>query len=183
MKTRYSLAGTAVLVLGGFVCALLGDSSQAQVVKTRVASRSFSPVGGSAQGCPNPFQREPVLVYDKTGGTLLGAVHEQLTVYRDGLATYSRIDPLERDGQVSVRTLSPAEVDSILNTLLAVGAQVMCDDPTQISDVPLATLTVLQGDGPDAAAHSFSYYAVPTGGPALVESILRNFIAAQIEGT
>lgn len=183
MKTRYSLTGGALIVLGGFVCTMLGDSTRAQTIKVKAASRSFLPARGLGTGCTNAFPREPVLVYDKTGGTLIGPVHVQLTVYSDGLATYSRIDPLDRDGQVSVRILSAGQVDALVDTLVAVGADVMCDDPTMITDVPLATVTVLQGDGADAAAHSFSYYDAASGAAALVESILRDFIAAEIEGT
>lgn len=181
MKTRYLLSGGAFLVLGSIVCIALSVSTQAQGI--RATADSMRLVRGSKSACPNAFEREPVLVYDKTGGTLAGGVHYQLSVYRDGFATYSRIDPQEPDGRVSVRTLSPAALDALVDSLAAVGAEVLCDDPTEITDVPLATVTVLQGDGADAKAHSFSYYDASAGAPALVESIVQDFIAAEIEGS
>ena len=181
MKSRSVMAGGALLVLGGLVCSTLVDSSNAQV-KLRVAAKTFTPAKGPVSGCVKLFQREPVLVYDKTGGTMIGLVHEQLTVYSDGLATYSRLDPMNGDGEVSVRTLTARQLAGLVDTLVAVGADVMCDDPMQITDVPLVTVSVLQGEGADAAAHSFSYYEMTSGAPAIVEGILRDFIAAQMAG-
>ena len=181
MKTRNVLAGGALLVLGGVVCATFVESTSAQV-KLRVAAKTFTQAHGPVSGCVKLFQREPVLVYDKTGGTMIGLVHEQLTVYSDGLATYSRLDPMNGDGEVSVRTLTARQLASLVDTLVAVGADSMCDDPMQITDVPLVTVSVLQGEGADAAAHSFSYFEATSGAPAIVEGILRDFIAAQMAG-
>jgi hypothetical protein len=180
MKTRYLVATGAFLFLGGLAAAVLGDSTQAQATRT---SRTQLQARALSLGCPNAYQREPVLVYDKTGSTLIGPIHEQLTVYSDGLATYSRLDYFEPTGRVFVRTLTPAALDQLVHTLAAVGAHVQCDDPTIITDVPLVTVTVLQGDGADAAAHSFSYYDASAGAPGLVESIVQDFISTEIEGT
>ena len=182
MKTRSVLASGALLVLAGSVCTMLVGSTSAQA-KLRVAAQTFTQAHGLGSGCVKAFQREPVLVYDKTGSTLIGAVHEQLTVYSDGLATYSKLTPMNGDGEVSVRTLSPRNLAALVDALTAVGAQVMCDDPIQMSDVPLVTVSVLQGEGADAAAHTFSYYDASSGSQGLVEAILRDFIEAQMAGS
>jgi len=177
MKSRYPLTAGALLVLGGFVCTMLGDSTRAQVTTRSSPSSSILQGKGLGSGCVKEFPRVPLLVYDRSGGTLIGAVHTQLTVYSDGLATYSNFDPMSAS-VASVRVLSAREVAGLVDTLAAVGAHVMCDDPMQVTDVPLATVTVLQGEGADAAAHSFSYYSVSAGAQGIVESIVQDFIAA-----
>jgi len=182
MKTRHAQAAAAFLVLGSLVAAALAVTTPAQsrTGSTQGTTGSIHLAPRLAPACPSAFGRQPLVVYDRTGSTLVGPVHCQLSVYADGLATYSRIDFQDPDGRVLVRTLLPGAVDALVDALLAAGADVLCDDPTPITDVPLATVTVLEGRGADAAAHTFSYYAAPSNASALVESIVQEFIAVEI---
>ena len=120
MKTRnvHLLTGGASLALGGFVCTVLTFAQLPQTHTQTAAGRSG--ITFSARGCANAWAREPVLIYDSTGSTLLGPSHVQLSVYSDGLATFSRIDPTDPDGaDVMVRTL-PVEIVQDLGSALKV---------------------------------------------------------------
>ena len=47
---------------------------------------------GPGSGVCDSISRNPVLIYDVTGGTLIGLVHRNLVVYDDGTATISKRD-------------------------------------------------------------------------------------------
>jgi len=175
MKTTQILSRGAVLAVGGFVCTMFAFGTQITPAGNGLSARSLG-----VERCRNTQPREPVLFYDSSGSTLLGPSHTQLSIYSDGLVTLSRIDPLESgDGRALVRTISPQAVDSLAASLAAAGAARMCDDPMNVSDMPLTTLTVCSLPGMGDEAHTFSYWAGLTSSAAIVEAILQGFVQAE----
>lgn len=178
MKTRRTLTAGAFLVTSGFLCTVMSFGAQSQTHHRTTGSMNRIRIG-----CPNVRQREPVLIYDKSGSTLIGeGVHVQLSVYSDGLATYSQFDASNPTGTAIVRTLSVEAVHALVAELAEAGAETGCDEPMVISDAPLTTVTVFGAPGTDTAAHTFSYYDVSSGVFAEVESALQSFIVTQIDG-
>ncbi len=103
------------------------------------------------------LMREPVLNFDVTGSTLLGAFHTRLTVYNDGLVTGSTCGGFngENSGGTTVATLG--EVNQLQADLIAAGGLVLPDQNIQVSDVPLTTVSVFKGTT-NARCHTFSYW-------------------------
>lgn len=93
--------------------------------------------------CPNSFEREPVLLYEVTGGTLSGPIDRFLSLYSDGTA---RLSSYLGDGMGSSQLggATPSEVDGLHAELVALGAMNLCDQEDLVSDVPLSTLTVFR---------------------------------------
>jgi hypothetical protein len=124
--------------------------------------------------CPNPILREPVVLYEVTGGTLVGAVDTFLTVYNDGTARLSSSLGGAGIGSSQLALLPPALVDSLRQELSASGALVLCDQPDFTSDTPLQTLTVLRPSS--RRSNTFSWFAAD-GDVAQIQAILEAFIA------
>ncbi|MFT7670760.1 MAG: hypothetical protein ACI8X5_003473 [Planctomycetota bacterium] len=129
---------------------------------------------GSVDG--GKIQREPVVMFDVSGGTLLGAYAEHLIVYNDGYASYSIMSPFE-EARVEGRMLPGNGAANLLEELEKAGAFEMTDAEGEVSDVPLTTVTVFQG-GTNAAAHSFSYW-LSSGPQGMADDVLSDFIFAQ----
>ena len=119
-----------------------------------------------AATCPNAWPHEPVLVYDVAGSTLAGPFYRHLAVYSSGHAILSESIGFGDPGRVGLAQLTQAEVAQLRSTLAAAGAATACDDPSQVSDVPLNTITLLRG-GTDSLAHTSSYLI---SGPAHAQS-------------
>jgi hypothetical protein len=176
MKTSHLLTSGAVLAVGGFVCTMFAFGTQITPLQDGAAAKQID----HRRECVNARVREPVLIYDATGSTLLGPSHTQLSVYSDGLTTLSRIDPLNPgSGRVAVRMLSTEAVDALASTLAAAGAGALCDDPLSVADMPLSTITVFGLPGMGAASRTFSYWEGLSGPTLLVDSILQGFVQAE----
>lgn len=132
------------------------------------------------QTCCNSILHEPFLVYDVAGSTLAGPVFRHLVVYDDGHAMLAAAADATHPGGVATAQLTRAEVQALRNALVIQGAWSHCDDDAQVSDVPVKTVTVLQGTT-NAIAHSYSY-RIATAGLAGVEQRIEMLIALKFPG-
>lgn len=124
--------------------------------------------------------RDPLVIYNLSGATLLGDVHQQLTLYDDGTAVCSEIDPLaNRAGSVQVEALEAGAVRWFLDELILWGAHLLEDDTSVALDTPMATMTMLFKERNGRVdAHTFSYYpVVAEGNAAEVDRVVQAFIA------
>lgn len=132
--------------------------------------------------CPNSIKHEPLLIFERSGGTLLGPMYRNLTVYSDGRVSMSKDDTVFFDsgvGQetaVAVISLSTGEVERLWAMLVDAGAFSLCDmDGPQVMDVPLNTVTIFDGRT-DADAHTYSYW-IAINEYAGVGAVISSFIA------
>jgi hypothetical protein len=124
--------------------------------------------------CPNLIPHEPVLVYEITGGTLLGPVDRTLVVYGDGTTRLTDLsDPARPRARRCIA--DPEAVESLALRLERYGAMLECDAPGLVMDAPLHTLTLLVG-GTEARARTFSWW-VPEGASGAIEHQLDAFVA------
>lgn len=121
--------------------------------------------------------RQPVLVYDVSGGTLLGPVQSTVVVWSSGAVTYSRQDPFSEPA-VGTMTLAPAALEGLLQSLEDAGTGALQDQWPQVADLPLNTVTVL-GPTTSTVAHTFSYWT-GVGKYAAVDAVLDR-LTAEIE--
>lgn len=182
MNASKTWTAAGLIVVGVSLCSLL--TAEAQVA---TGGLSLRPIDGkmlrAVSSCANSMAVEPVLIYNLSGGTLLGPMHLCLVVYGDGLATISRRDSSTPPaGTAESKHVSPASLQSLSLALAAAGAELSCDQVSPVmQDVPLATVTVFSASGTDAAAHTFSYWQASSGPYGAVESILQDFIGAEFE--
>jgi hypothetical protein len=126
------------------------------------------------QGCTNLYPREPLVLYEVSGGSLGGPIDYTLSVNNDGSA---RLASSIGDGMGSSQLVAvpPAEVAALHGDLVALGAFMLCDQEELVSDVPLSTLTIFRTT-PRPRTNTFSWL----GGAAEVGEIqmrLEDFIA------
>lgn len=126
------------------------------------------------------IRREPVVIFDVSGGTLLGPVAEHLAVYDDGFASYSQSSPLDNPS-VETRMLSPTAIQQLVLDLNAAGAHTLGDQTTTVTDVPLTTVTVFRG-GADARAHTFSYW-LGSNAYSATQGVLADLIETEFSQT
>jgi hypothetical protein len=131
------------------------------------------PVAGPFTPCPNPLPHEPLVVYELTGGALVGPVDSLLAVYSDGLARYS--SSLGSGPGFSFTAYVGSDAQSLHAELIAAGALKECDVEDVWNDVPLSTLTVLRGASRQSG-NTFSWW-VSEGPVASMEAALTAFIA------
>ena len=125
---------------------------------------------------------EPVVMFSITGGTLTGSIHRQLSVYNNGFATIAKLDDgpifgLSED--VDTAGVGPAAANQFLLDLVAAGAVSLPDQQIFISDVPLNTLTILEGKQL-ALSRTFSYFG--GGQYNNVQQIIDTFIQTHFPG-
>ena len=141
---------------------------------------------GPGSGVCDSISRNPVLIYDVTGGTLIGLVHRNLVVYDDGTATISKRDetvfpaPGTIDEDVAIVSVGQPAVRSLVSELFDEGAGTLCDQSNFFLDVPLTTVTFLRGRG-DQRAHTFSYLG-GGGDYAGVQGAISDFINTYFPG-
>ena len=128
--------------------------------------------------CFNVVAHEPLLVFEVLGTTLLGQVDDTLTVYNDGTCKLATAYA-DGFGQVRRVEISPREVFMLYQALDQAGAFMACDDTRQFMDVPLHTVTLMNGVQ-DAWGHSFSYW-IGDGNYAVIDSVLENFLAEHFQ--
>jgi hypothetical protein len=108
--------------------------------------------------CREYQTHEPVLIYDVTGSTLLGPIHAHFTLYNDGFATYSSVSGYPTSvGDAWTASVTQLQIKVLLSELEDADVFQLCDQPMWVSDVPLKTITILDG-GSDAYAHTFNYW-------------------------
>lgn len=168
----------------GSVTQLINDFV-AQYVPQGTASAS----GGGSSGVVIPvigfpFVREPVLVYDVTGSTLLGPVHVSLKVYNDGLVSYvSRAQPILGGTDLVHTTLVPVSVvEQLTLDLDAAGADVLPDSILPVFDIPVSTVSFAAEPGTKASIHTFSWLGGTTAHQA-VGAIVNAFIQDHVQPT
>ena len=131
------------------------------VMGSVLAATGLFGVGLQGQGqltptAKNRIDREPVVMFDVNGGTLLGPVFEHLAVYSDGSASYTSFSSLAA-ASVEGTTVSADDLNRLVQDLEAAGARTLLDQQMTVTDVPLTTVTLFRGST-DAQAHSFSYW-------------------------
>jgi hypothetical protein len=129
--------------------------------------------------CPNAIAHEPLLVYEVTGGTLVGPVDLHLTVFVDGAVSLSDAT-YGRTGKAAIGFVGPENVSTLALDLLDLGAFQLCDATGTVTDVPLHTLAMMS-PGTDSKGHTFSWW-LPTGSPGAVQLRLEQFIADAFPG-
>jgi hypothetical protein len=126
--------------------------------------------------CENKIVHEPVLVYELAGSTLIAQIDKTLYVYADGSLKLAVAEADSLGFCLRAKT-DPKVVFNLQQALVQAGVLVLCDDPRNVTDVPLNTLTYLRGTQ-DARAHTFSYW-LGDGEYAQVDALLQNFIVEQ----
>ncbi len=126
--------------------------------------------------CPNVIVHEPLFIYEVLGSSLIGPFDSTLTVYADGTLKLADAYAVGSGQCVRAQT-TPRIAHGLQQALFDVGGFALCDDTQIVTDVPLHTLTLLNGvENP--TAHTFSYW-VGDGDYATVDALLANFIAEQ----
>jgi hypothetical protein len=123
----------------------------------------------------NVLRREPIVMWDVTGHTLAGPVHGRLVVYNDGVTSVASLG----NGDVRTETIAPAAAQALRRDLIQAGATSLCDQ-TNVTDMPLTTLTMFVGTT-DAQAHTFSYW-IANSGYAAVQAEIDEFLATHFPG-
>ena len=133
----------------------------------------------------NTIVNEPLVVFSVSGGTLTGTVHRQLTVYNNGFVTISKLDhqyfPTEQEiVDVKTTSIGTERAYNLVLRLVRSGAGVLPDQPIFVSDVPLNTLTVLDGKEV-AVARTFSWW-LGIGEYSGVQRVINEFVQANFPG-
>jgi hypothetical protein len=157
-------------------------------IVTGLLALSLLPITGALQpnaqqdapACENVILHEPLLQYEVSGSTLVGAlVDRSLTVWADGTARLSEASDTT-DGRCLLVQVSTEETQALHRALLQMGAFAACDEAAMANDLPLSTLTVFRG-AQDARTHTFSWW-VPQGDYAPFEDVLEKFITENFSG-
>jgi len=133
--------------------------------------------GNQLSNCGNFHAREPVLMMDTTGSTLLGLYHRRLSVFTDGSVSMSEMSGghiTEKYVDAQAFYVPNGAIRNLQEDLAAANAFLLCDEPMTIFDAPMTTVTVFRG-GTDALAHTFTYFF--TGGVyGPVDAVVEKFI-------
>jgi len=141
------------------------------------------PIGPATQPCQNTLDQEPLVMFDVTGYSLTGIIHEHLCVYDNGVVTISRVSggtplfPLTNAADVAFVT--PTQARNLHKSLIQGGVLRACDEPLAVADLPMTTVTLFRSGRTDDRVHTFSYWL-----PTTVESQnAANLITAFRNGT
>lgn len=130
----------------------------------------------------NSIQREPVLSYDTSGGTLLGPYNVNVQVFSNGEIKYSRSIGLLPDVAVVHASAPTAAINQLRTDLYAAGAFTLCDQDMFISDVPLNTITVYRGNM-NGRFHTFNFWIGGTNNAyGNVLQIINDFVNTHVPG-
>ena len=140
-----------------------------------LASRAAPEKPARVSACPNPLPHEPLVVYEVSGGTLVGQVDQFVSVYADGTARLSS-SLGSGPGFAWTSYIGDAAAAELHASLIAAGALAQCDQDTTWNDVPLSTLTVLRSPTKQSGA-TFSWW-VAEGDVQAIEALLLDFVAA-----
>ena len=171
------IGGACALMACGAWMGSVTSTGNAQVLGGEVADADpvIGPVGTPV---PNTIKREPVLVYDLSGTTLVGEYHTNVVVYNDGFTVFSRRDVTvfpEPDVVEDVATgfATQNQVKTLVAQLTELGAAHEIDADFAFFDVPLATVTFFPKAAPRARANTYSFSSIGTSG---VEDAIDNFV-------
>ena len=121
------------------------------------------PIGPTPAGpCQDLLDQEPLVMFDVTGYTLAGLLHEHLCVYDNGVVTISRVSggtpifPLTDAADIAFVT--PTQARNFHKQLVQGGALRACDEPLAVADLPMTTITVFHRGLTNDRAHTFSYW-------------------------
>ena len=128
--------------------------------------------------CINSIVREPVVMFDVSGSTLLGPQALHMTMYNDGFITISKKTTFPNAIAVEQANVPQVYVEGLVRRLEFAGALQLCDQQQTVTDVPLTSLTILGGNG---QSHSFNYW-IGTGDYQRTENVMRGFIAHVFPG-
>jgi hypothetical protein len=147
---------------------------------------------GLVVATPPPLEREPVLIYDVTGGTLVGPIHLQLNVFSDGYASLSSgANPIREVGpSVETAWLGRDEAHALQNDLIRAGALRIEVPGSFCADAPITSVTVFRPKRhragarrhpwrPLARSHTYAYDCATgphTDAVFDVNEIIRDFI-------
>jgi len=162
LSRKLLVLASAGLVLG--VAAMVATAGQ-EAVQQRIKTVS----GGTG----NTWKAEPVLIYDVSGGTLLGMVHRHLSVYSNGRTSLAEFGPGMTSRNAS-KMINPEVVDRLRSQLAANNGLTLSDQETQAQDLPMTTVTTFKG-ATNAASHTFSYWHPETDYEAL-KQVIEGFI-------
>ncbi|MBK8179679.1 MAG: hypothetical protein IPK67_12490 [Planctomycetes bacterium] len=138
-----------------------------------LAERPQPSLSTSLGVCENTILREPVLVYEYAGSTLVAQIDRTLYVYGDGSLKLAEAEA-DSLGRCLRAQTTPREVALLRQALFDAGAMGLCDDARRVMDVPLNTLTLFNG-AQDARAHTFSYW-IGDGNYEAVDGLIQQFI-------
>lgn len=134
-------------------------------------------------GIKTPIVREPTLIHDVTGSTLIGPFHQNLVVYNDGLVSFAAASQIiggGGDGQACTAFIPASEVAELTKALADAGAATLPDRFAFVADLPLTTVTFMK-PATDTKAHTFSFFFGP-GGYQQVQTIVNTFIQKHFPG-
>ena len=174
------------MAVGGVAFLFAGAWLGSAMPSTEAGDLKPEPVPGPIEPAPapvpafdlNPIKREPVLIYDLTGGTLVGTFHTNIVVYNDGLTSFARKDwivfpgPPQEIEDADVGFATDAQVAQLIEELQAAGASTRIDDQNVILDVPVATVTFFPRPAPRARNNTFSFFSA---GGSEIEQIIDDF--------
>lgn len=112
--------------------------------------------GGAGTQQIGSKDRQPVLIHDISGSTLLGSVQSTTIVWSDGSVSYSS-NSYKSDPVVDTWTLSDSAYEGLLQGMMDSDAWILPDQWPQATDIPVHTVTVLDPTS-DASAHTFSFW-------------------------
>ncbi|QDU84796.1 hypothetical protein Pla163_19100 [Planctomycetes bacterium Pla163] len=142
-----------------------------------------TPIGPplSATLCPNTLDQEPLLMYDVSGYSLTGVIHQHLAVYDNGVVSISSVSggtPLfPSANKADITYIQPTAARALLKSLVQAGARQICDEDIPVADLPLTTITVFARGNTDDRAHTFSYWLPLSNESQTVSGLIQAFIA------
>lgn len=139
----------------------------------------------SAAGPPaNVWIHEPLVIWDVTGSTIGGFVHQHMAVYSDGFVTYfSQGGDTQSAQGGSTFNVDPQVAVGLLRDLANVGALSLADQPFHMSETPLKTVTVFrpsQAGFSNSIANTFSYWSSVDSPYQAAESVIGDFITTHL---
>lgn len=158
---------------------LLREAPLAALLFLPLSASPTSQAPAVVSGCENRLGHEPLLFYEVSGATLAGSVDRTFTVFADGSLRLTSSGWNQIDSS-RIAQISAADVRQLQRLLLRAGAYTICDDRREVTDVPMRTLTMLDGS-PDGAAHTFSWW-LPTDEFRDVEGLLDAAISEHFPG-
>jgi hypothetical protein len=129
--------------------------------------------------CPEVDPTVPIVMLETAGFGFGGAIHRRLTVYSNGLATYSEagggvLGPAS--SHAAFTHVDAADVAKLRKDLRQAGVFELCDLEQIVADIPMTQITAFRGKGADLEAHTYSYYFAQTAAHSAVEGILNALI-------
>jgi hypothetical protein len=172
MTRRAHVGSVGLGVVAGFGLALVA-----------ISAPRGSAVAGADRGLGTTpafsIDQEPLVIYDVSGFGLAGPIHERLSLYSSGLASYSAAGGFPQeglDGSAAFTWVPIADARALHARVIAAGALSLEDLPDLGADIPLTTVTVFASGEPDADHNTYSY-TFADDGQAEVAFLINDFIA------